>query len=139
MIILDTNVISELMKDNPCKKVQEYINDQILENVYLTSVNVAEILQGIKLLPNSNKKDFLNRSFNDFFNLFVGRVLPFDLKASIYYSDLVSNAKVKGFSFCVADAAIASIVLSNNFAIVTRDEKPFKFAGLEVINPWNPQ
>jgi len=137
MLILDTNVVSELMKDTPNRLVVEYLDNQIIENIYLTSITVAELLRGIKQLPISKKQNKLFNAFNQVFGLFENRVLPFDVEAGMSYADLMVISKNNGCNVHIADAFIASIASIYNFAIVTRDVRPFELLGLEIINPWN--
>ncbi len=74
----------------------------------------------------------------DVFQLFGGRVLPFDLDASQAYADLMARAKAAGKAIGLADAYIAATAISNGLMVATRDTSPFEAAGLTIINPWQP-
>lgn len=83
MIILDTNVISELLRNTPATRVIKWINAQALETLFLTAMTVAELRFGMGMLPAGKRRDRLQESLEkQVLPLFVGRVLPFDMAAS---------------------------------------------------------
>lgn len=136
MIVLDTNVISEAMRPNPHPPVQDWLNDQIAETLYLSSVTLAELLFGIAALPIGKRKDRLKQTLDSLLELFKNRVLPFDSDAARHYADLAMLAKAGGRGFPTPDGYIASIAVSRGFAVASRDISPYKAAGVLVINPW---
>lgn len=136
MILLDTNVVSEAMKPMPRPAVRAWLNDQVAENLYLSTVTVAELLFGIAVLPDGHRKSTLKTAVNGLFALFRDRLLPFDIEAARQYAELAASARAKGRGFPTPDGYIAAIAASRGFAVASRDTAPFAAAGLSVINPW---
>jgi len=138
MIVLDTNVISETWKVDPDISVLNWLDDQLLETLFVTSITVAELRFGIATMPKGKRRAYFAKkleevvlpSFND-------RILSFDLTASNAYGDLIAKARAKGKAISKADGYIAAIAETNRFAVATRDIQPFKAAGLKVIDPWS--
>lgn len=136
MIVLDTNVVSEAMKPEPHPAVRTWLNDQIAETLYLSSVTLAELLFGIGALPLGKRKDMLVHSLDGLIGLFKDRVLPFDTDAARFYAGLAVTAKVAGRGFPTPDGYIAAIAASRGFIVASRDTAPYKAANIIVINPW---
>jgi predicted nucleic acid-binding protein len=99
MILLDTNVISEAMKPEPNPIVRGWLNDQVAETLYLSSVTIAELLFGIAALPSGKRKEMLTLTLEGLLELFKDRILSFDVKAAQHYADLAMIAKVSGRGF----------------------------------------
>ena len=136
MIILDTNVISEAMKPQPQPSVQAWLNEQISETLYLTSVTLAELLFGIAALPDGKRKKKLGFILDRLLSLFEDRVLPFDAQSGRHYAELAASARATGRGFPKPDGYIAAIAAANKMMVATRDTSPFEAAGVPVINPW---
>jgi len=137
MIVLDTNVISELMKPQPDMRVVDWLDSQPSEVCYLTSVVLAELLNGIELLPEGRRKRDLSDALSDIVQEMIqDRVLAFDAKMAGTFATIYSVAKTKGVSVGFADCQIAASALVNGYAVATRDEIPFKAMGCVTINPW---
>lgn len=137
MIVLDTNVISEPLRQAPENRVTEWIDAQALETLYLSAITVAELRFGLASLPAGKRRDRLQASLEkQVLPLFVGRVLPFDMSASQAYSELMAKARAAGLAIGAADGYIAATAAANGMMVATRDVSPFKAAGLDVINPW---
>lgn len=139
MIVLDTNVISEAMKPEPNPAVRAWLNEQVAETLYLSSVTLAELLFGIGTLPAGKRKKALGEALDGLLELFVDRVLTFDTEAARHYAALAVNARAAGKGFPTPDGYIGAIAGSRGFIVATRDTSPFEAAGLAVINPWNHQ
>lgn len=141
MIILDTNVLSETHKPNPDSNVLAWLDTLDRTTTYMTSISVAEILFGIDVMPNGERRRSLaSRAEFMIESTFRGRVLPFDATAAYGYAAIVAAAKRKGVTVSFADGAIGAIAKFNNFATVaTRDTAPFLAMGIDVFNPWNVQ
>ncbi len=137
MIILDTNVVSEVMKPDPHPAVLAWLNDQSAETLYLSSVSVAELYFGIGALPNGKRKELLAQTLDGLMKLFKGRILPFDTEAARHYAELAVSAKAKGRGFPTPDGYIAAIAASQGFIVASRDTAPCEAAGVKVIDPWN--
>lgn len=137
MIILDTNVISEPLRPAPDPVVLEWLDEQHIETVYLTSITVAELRFGIAALPRGKRRDRLEEDFERrILSLFADRILPFDAAATHAYAQIRAAAKTAGRPIGVADSLIAAIAAHHGCAIATRDVAPFELAGLDVVNPW---
>lgn len=140
MIVLDTNVISEPLRQAPENRVAEWIDAQALETLYLSAITVAEARFGLASLPAGKRRDRLQASLEkQVLPLFVGRVLPFDMSASQAYSELMAKARASGLAIGAADGYIAATAAANGMMVATRDVSPFLAAGLDVINPWRLQ
>ncbi|KGK41157.1 plasmid stability protein StbB [Nitrincola sp. A-D6] len=137
MIILDTNVISEPLRQAPESRVIEWIDAQALETLYLSAITVAELRFGMASLPTGKRRDRLQESLEkQILPLFAGRVLPFDISASQAYSELMSKARAVGLATGTADGYIAATAAANGMMVATRDVSPFEAAGVDIINPW---
>ncbi len=136
MIILDTNIVSEAMKPEPHPGVRAWLNEQIAETLYLSSVTLAELLFGIAALPTGKRKDMLAQALDGLMELFRDRVLPFDTDAARRYAELAVTAKTGGRGFPTPDGYIAAIAASRNFIVASRDTAPYEAGGVSVINPW---
>jgi toxin FitB len=137
MIVLDTNVLCEAMKPAPNPAVRSWLNEQVAETLYLSSVTLAELLFGIGTLPDGRRKAALSETLGGVLDLFGDRILPFDVGAARHYADLAVRARADGKGFPTPDGYIAAIAASKGFMIATRDVSLFEAAGLIVINPWN--
>lgn len=137
MILLDTNIISEPLKVAGNANVLAWIDAQIIETLYLSTISLAELRFGIAALPDGKRRDTLGTSLEQrVLPLFAGRVLAFDDAASQSYATLRSRARAAGLAIAPADGYIAAIAATHGFAVATRDISPFDAAGLAVINPW---
>ncbi|MDR0233228.1 MAG: type II toxin-antitoxin system VapC family toxin [Zoogloeaceae bacterium] len=137
MIILDTNVVSEAMKPAPHPVAQAWLNAQIAETLYLSSVTLAELLFGIASLSGGKRKDMLTQALDGLMALFKDRVLPFDQDSAKRYAELAITAKNSGRGFPVPDGHIAAIAASRNFIVASRDTAPYEAVGISVIDPWS--
>ena len=136
MIVLDTNVISEAMKPSSDPVVVAWLNRQVAETLYLSSVTLAELLYGIASLSEGRRKKALADTLTGLLDLFGDRVLSFDKNAARTYAQLAVTARSAGKGLPMADGYIAAIAAANGFAVATRDTGPFEAAGVKVINPW---
>ena len=140
MILLDTNVVSEPLRLNGDTSVLAWIDAQIIETLFLSTISLAELRFGIAALPPSKRKESLQNGLEKrILPLFADRVLPFDEAASRAYGEIRSRARAQGKSIHPADGYIAAIAATHGLAVATRDVGPFEAAGLSVINPWAVQ
>lgn len=137
MIVLDTNVVSEAMRPEPNGAVLAWLNEQVAETLYLSSVTLAELLFGIGALPDGKRKKALGEALDGLLELFDDRVLSFDTDAARHYAELAVKARGAGKGFPTPDGYIGAIAVSRKFVVATRDTAPFEAAGIAVINPWN--
>lgn len=138
MIILDTNVVSETMKPQPAAAVIAWLDRQVIDTLFLTSLTQAELLAGVASMPDGQRRDRLAASLDATFALFDGRILPFDEPAARYYAQLAAATRQSGRGFPVPDGYIAAIAAARGFAVASRDAAPFRAAGLRIIDPWAP-
>ena len=137
MILLDTNVMSEPLRQAPEPRVIQWIDAQPMETLYLCAITVAELRAGVALLPAGKRRAALHENLEKrVLPLFAGRVLPFDLPCTQAYAALMAKARAAGLAIATADGYIAAIAAANGFAVATRDVSPFEAAGAAVINPW---
>jgi predicted nucleic acid-binding protein len=136
MIVLDTNVISEAMRPQPNPAVRAWLNEQVAETLYLTSVTLAEILFGIAVLPAGRRRNALTRALDGLLELFGDRVLPFDTDAARCHAALAVAARDAGRGFPTPDGYIAAIAASRRFIVASRDTSPYQAGGLRVVDPW---
>jgi toxin FitB len=137
MILLDTNVVSEPLRTAGDPKVLAWLDEQILETLYLSTISLAELRFGIAVLPEGRRKEALQGSLEQrILPLFAGRILLFDGPASQSYASLRARARAVGQAIAPADGYIAAIAATHGFAVATRDTAPFVAAGLAVFNPW---
>ena len=138
MIVLDTNVLSELMKARPAAKVLEWLAAQLVSSVYTTSITQAEILHGLLLLPPGRKRNNLEVAAQAMFEKdFSGRILPFGSDAAPLYARIAADRRKAGRPISHFDAQIAAIVRLSGAALATRNITDFQECGVTVINPWD--
>jgi predicted nucleic acid-binding protein len=140
-IILDTNVLSELMRPQPDPLVLEWFVRQTATTFYTTAITQSEILLGIALLPAGKRREALADAAGKMFREdFFGTCLPFDESCANLYASVVANRRRSGFTITTEDAQIAAIVLSRNLPLATRNSKDFlHIEGLIIHNPWFQQ
>jgi len=136
MILLDTNVISEAIKPAPNPTVRRWLDDQVAETLFISSVTVAELLFGVGALPPGARKDQLAALVDGALALFADRVLPFDTTAARHYAGLAVRARAAGRGFPAPDGYIAAVAAAHGFAVASRDASAFAAGGLRVIDPW---
>ncbi|MCY1355794.1 Toxin FitB [compost metagenome] len=138
MILLDTNVLSEMMKTKPDPNVIAWLDAQPGSELVICSVSVAEILYGIARMPNGKRKDLLAVGADTLFNkLFAGSILPFDADAAVHYAALVSASEAKGRTADMADGQIAAIARLYSAKVATRNTRDFEELGVILVNPWD--
>lgn len=137
MIVLDTNVISELMRREPGAKVMAWLGEQPIAAVFTTTLTQAEVFYGLALLPKGRRRDDLVAAARPMFEVdFAGRVLPFDIDAALAYPDIAAGRRQAGQPISQIDAQIAAIVRSRGARLATRNVRDFTDCGITVVNPW---
>ena len=117
--------------------MQDWLDAQAAETLYLSTVSLSELLLGIESLPIGRRRTGLATALEEqIVSLFEDRIVAFDIAAAEAYAKLVVLARGNGCAISVADGQIAAIAASRNLRIASRDEAPFRAAGLAVINPW---
>jgi toxin FitB len=137
VILVDTNVVSEPMKTRSDPRVVGWLDRQKTETLFISTITVSEILFGVAALPAGRRRSRLGEAFErEIERLFEGRILSFDLAAARAYALLMSVARERGHSLPMTDGQIAAVAAANGLAVATRDEAPFRAAGLKTVNPW---
>jgi len=138
MILLDTNVLSELMRPSPDRRVVKWLDARSDSDLWISAVTVAEIRLGLSLMPDGARKTPLLELAEQMFNEdFSERCLPFDCEAALQYGLIVSERNRQGRPISVEDAQIAAIAITSGLVLATRNVSDFKaIKGLRVVNPW---
>lgn len=137
MIILDTNVVSELMKPAPATVVVRWVDAQPSASLYTTAVTQAEILCGVALLPNGRRRESVAAAARTMFEAeFVECVLVFDGGAARAYAEIASARRRSGRPIATLDAQIAAIARSVGATLATRNVDDFEGCGVDVVDPW---
>lgn len=137
MILLDTNVLSELMKPAPAGSVMRWMASQPATSLYTTSITQAEILHGVMLLPPGRRRNAIEAAAETMFREdFGGRILPFGSDAAHPYARIATERRRAGRPISHFDAQIAAIARSAGAAIATRNVTDYEDCGVKVINPW---
>ncbi len=137
MFVLDTNILSVMMRSAPVPKVVAWIAPVSDAQLYSTTVCQAEVLAGIEILPDGRRRAALEKAARAMFaDDFDGRVLPFDGEAAMACAGIFAARKLAGRSTAPHDLVIAAIARAQGAHMVTRNVADFEGCGLTVINPW---
>jgi predicted nucleic acid-binding protein len=138
VIVLDTNVISELMRSKPDPAVRAWVHSQHAKELYTTAITVAEVRYGIQRLPDGRRRQLLATAAEDVFEAFTVQVLAFDQRAAGLYATLVAERERSGRPMDGFDGQIAAICRACHAALATRNTPDFAATGLTLLNPWDP-
>jgi toxin FitB len=140
VIVLDTNVVSELAKPEADARVVAWADAQSIFDLYTTAISEAEILYGLSIMPTGRRRDALQQAMAAAFSaLLSGRVLPFDRMAARWYATLACEYRQRGRPVGRPDLQIAAIARARNAdAIATRNLRDFADCGVPLVNPWAP-
>ena len=136
MIVLDTNVVSELIRPEPDRLVLRWLEQQPHPELNTTAVSVAEIHYAICRLPAGRRRDQLTVAAEDIFRGFAWQIFPFSHSAALEYGALVAGRERAGRPISALDAQIAAICLAAGCALATRNAADFADTGVEVLDPW---
>lgn len=136
MIVLDTNVVSELMRPSPSAEVVDWVRRQGDGSLATTAITVAEIRYGLALLPAGRRAPQLQRLADDVLASFPAQVLPFDVEAAALYGGLAAGRERTGHPIDALDAQIAAICLCRAAPLATRNAKDFEATGVDLLDPW---
>lgn len=137
MTVLDTNVISELMKATVAPAVFGWISRQPPSDLFVSTVTMAEVLYGIELLPKGRRRAALLREAEMVFTTrFAGRILVFDELAARMFGSIVAVRRLQGRPIGIPDGQIAAIARSHQATLATRDTDDFEGCGVRLVNPW---
>jgi toxin FitB len=137
VIILDTNVLSELMKPAPDASVGHWTGTQSAASLFITTITQAEILHGVRLLPQGRRKEAVAAAADAMFEEdFAGRILSFSSHAAYAYAEIAVARRLAGRPISQFDAQIAAIARSTGAGVATRNVADFEGCGINVIDPW---
>ncbi len=138
MIVLDTNVISEVVRPSPASEVIEWLNLQESSDLYVTTITLGEISYGVEVLPDGHRRTSLSRAVNRFVDQAFGdRVLVFDQESAHEYGQVMAGRRKLGRPLGAPDGQIAAITRRHRFQLATRNLKDFEECGIGLINPFN--
>jgi len=136
--LLDTCVVSELIKDEPDVKVVNWISEIPETSLFLSVLTLAELHKGIEKLPESKRKDKLHKWVNsDLRERFKNRILDFDLKSATKWGEIQGQAEIVGRPMPLIDGLIAATAISNDLIVVTRNVKDMEQSGVTLFDPWS--
>ncbi|MGB6454637.1 MAG: type II toxin-antitoxin system VapC family toxin [Streptosporangiaceae bacterium] len=136
MIILDTNVVSELMRAEPAPQVASWVRDRDRRELRTTAITLAEVRHGVARLPDGRRKQVLLAAADEIFSTFADQVLPVDTAAAEHYAVIASDRERAGKPIAGFDALIAAVCRCHSAALATRNVSDFDGTGIEVIDPW---
>jgi toxin FitB len=138
MILLDTNILSELMRPTPEAAVEQWLAGQPAASVFISAITEAELRYGLALMPSGKRRCALAVEIENMLREdFSGRILPFDSPAAVAFAGIAAGRRQAGRPISQADAQIAAIARSRGAALATRNAPDFEGCGVEIINPWS--
>ena len=138
MIVLDTNVVSEVMKTAPARQVVDWLNARDAADLFVTAITIGEIEFGLRAMPGGRRRDSLEERFEQFIaRAFDGRVLVFDEPAARSYGAVMASRRALGRPTSVPDGQIAAIARARGHAVATRNTPDFELCGVELVNPFD--
>jgi predicted nucleic acid-binding protein len=140
MIVVDTNVVSEVMKPAPDRQVAGWLRQQPVDRIYITAITKAELLYGLALMPDGKRKEALAQTIQIFFaERVTNPILGFTDRDALPYAKISARRRKLGRPVKELDGQIAAIASSHGFAVATRNIRDFDDCGLKVINPWGDE
>ena len=137
-ILLDTNVLSEILRSSPEPAVLAWFSGQTEDQLFVSAVTQAEMVLGARLLPDGRRQQRLQEALGQLFEHdFANRVMPFDAGSVASYTEIVVARRRDGRPISQFDAQIAAIAVQNGFRLATRNVRDFEGCGLRLINPWS--
>jgi predicted nucleic acid-binding protein len=137
LIVLDTNVVSELLRPEPATQVEVWLSSQDGKTVYFTSVGEAELRHGVAVMPAGRQRTALFAAIEGIMEEdFHDRILPFDRAAARAYADIVAKRRSVGRPISQFDCQIAAIARAHDAGVATRNTADYEDCGVEIVNPW---
>lgn len=138
MIILDTSVLSEVFRPHPDTRVTVWL-ESLADDVAITAITLAELLAGVRRLPNGRRRETLSTAVSATMQTYRGTraILAFDSSATEHYATILAARDRAGLPISTADAQIAAICRAHGASCATRNTKDFAQTGIELINPWH--
>lgn len=137
MVMLDTTVVSELMRSSPDLAVETWVAGRPAASLFFSTVGEAELRYGVAIMPAGRRRDRLAAEIEAMLrDDFEGRVLPFDSDAARFYAQIAASRRAAGRSVSQTDCQIAAIARARGMAVATRNVRDFVDTGIDVIDPW---
>lgn len=137
MYVLDTNVVSELMRPTPDPSVEAWVAGHRAADLHFSSIGEAEIRFGVAIMPAGRRREALAAAIDGLMREdFSGRVLPFDSAAARAYAEIAAARRSVGRPVSLADCQIAAIARAHGLALATRNVRDFAGMGIEIADPW---
>ena len=137
MVVLDTNVVSELMRPAPNLIVMNWVAERAAANLFFSAVGEAELRYGLKIMPTGRRRDALASEIEEMLSEdFAGRILPFDSEAARAYARIAADRRAAGRPISQADCQVGAIAHSRGMAVATRNVRDFAAMGVNIIDPW---
>jgi toxin FitB len=137
MILLDTNIVSEVMKASPAEAVLEWLNQQESSSLYVSTITIGEISYGLRILPDGKRRSGLNDKFEQFIAMaFAQRVIAYDEPAASVYGEIMGARKESGRPMSIPDGQIAAIARCNHLTVATRNVSDFEQSGVDLLDPF---
>jgi predicted nucleic acid-binding protein len=135
--LLDTNVVSELVRPRPAERVVAWVVGQAPADLYLAALTIGELTRGVERLPGGRRRDTLVRWIDrDLSRQFAGRILPFDREAAVLWGRIMGEGDRNGRPRAAADAQIAATARRHGLALATRNTADFEGMGVDLVDPW---
>jgi predicted nucleic acid-binding protein len=140
MIVIDTNVLSELLRPTPAPQVEAWLAAQDGTSIYFTAVGEAELRHGVAILPAGRRRTALGAAIDGMLDEdFRDRILPFDRDAAGAYAVIAATRRAAGRPISQFDCQIAAIARAHGASVATRNTSDYEGCGVEVIDPWHSQ
>ncbi|MFT4585428.1 MAG: putative nucleic acid-binding protein [Gammaproteobacteria bacterium] len=137
MILLDTNVVSEVMRVSPAEAVLNWLNEQQSSSLCVSSITIGEIAYGLRILPDGKRRSGLNEKFERFIAMaFAQRVIAYDESAARMYGEIMASRKEAGRPMSIPDGQIAAIARTNHLTVATRNSSDFEQCGVDLLDPF---
>jgi predicted nucleic acid-binding protein len=136
MIVLDTNILSAIMRQQPDAKVVTWLDQQPRSSIWTTSITVLEIRFGLQIMATGKRMSSLLQSFDSLLDKIGQRIAPFDNDAATQAANLMASRQLKGRPVELRDTMIAGIVLARHATLATRNLVHFEDLSVPVVNPW---
>ena len=137
MIILDTNVVSELMRPAPSSAVVSWVSRRDAPTLFFSAVSEAELRLGVAIMPAGRRRDEIEAAIEAMLREdFASRILPFDSAAARAYAEIAAARRAAGRPVATMDVQIAAIARSHNMAVATRNTRDFTGTGVDLADPW---
>ena len=137
MVVLDTNVVSELMRPAPDPTVEAWVTERAAATLFFSAVGEAELRYGVAVMPAGRRRDVLASEIEGMLREdFAGRILPFDSEAARAYAGIAATRRATGRPVSQADCQIAAIARSRGMAVATRNVRDFVDMEIDIVDPW---